>query len=350
DFEGLNLGIQTSATEEGGAEESTVSALIGGSFGRSGNVMLGITVSERQALHARDRDFYVEGWLDPNTTTGEGIPFSNIEFASNNRPDAAIYDQLFGPGVAAAGEEVYINPDGTVFLNSATRGAIGYTGPLNEEFKLLGPGTANPGIVAANNLNQIITTPLKRYSLFGRANYDVTETTNVFLQVNMTQTQVDTILNYAPATSQWAATVPVDGRPVPPQLQMLLDSRPNPTAPYSLSRNLDFAGPRATRNNTDVYQLLAGIDGKVGIANWDYEAYISHGKTSLLTEMSGVPGLQNYRAVVEAPNWGKNLNQCAGPPLFFERSEERRVGKECRSRWSPCREKEKARRRAEGGA
>src|SRR5690606_8501362 len=166
----------------GGGEETTISALIGGSFGRSGNVMLGLTASERQAINAGDRDFYVDGWLDPNTTTGEAIPFSNIEFASNNRPDPSVYESLFGAGVAGAGEEVYINPDGTVFLNSATRGAIGYTGPVNEEFKILGPGTANPGIVAANNLNQIISTPLKRYSMFARANYDLGDSTNVFLQ------------------------------------------------------------------------------------------------------------------------------------------------------------------------
>src|SRR5690606_28825708 len=75
DYEGFNLNIQTSATEQGGGEETTVSALIGGSFGTSGNVMLGITASERQAIRASDRDFYVDGWLDPNTTTGEGIPF-----------------------------------------------------------------------------------------------------------------------------------------------------------------------------------------------------------------------------------------------------------------------------------
>src|SRR5690606_6763845 len=105
---------------------------------------------------------------------------------------------------------------------------------------------------------------------------------------------------------------------VPAELQALLDSRTDPTAPYTLSRNLDFAGPRRTRNNTDMYQLLGGIEGRLGSTDWRYEAYISHGKTSLLTEMSGFPGLQNYRSVVTAPNFGQGLNQSVGPPLFFE--------------------------------
>jgi outer membrane receptor protein involved in Fe transport len=87
-FEGFNLNVQTSATEQGGGEETTISALIGGSFGEGGNVMLGISASERQAVFQRERDFYVEGWLDPDTSGAEALPYSNIEFASTNRPIA----------------------------------------------------------------------------------------------------------------------------------------------------------------------------------------------------------------------------------------------------------------------
>lgn len=317
-FEGFNLNVQTSGTEQGGGRETSISALIGSGFGTTGNVMLGITYSDREALLARERDFYVNGWRNANTAGGEGIPFSNIEFAANNLPSQAAYDAVFGPGNTDPDEEVYVNPDGTLFINSDRVGAVGYTGPLNDEFFLLGDGTANPGTLSANNMNQMITTPLERYSLFGRANYEVTDNLNVFLQANMSQMRVDTILNHAPATSQWAATIPVDGRAIPPQLQQLLDSRPVPGAPYTLSRNLDFSGPRRTRNDTEMYQVLAGIEGRVGNTEWRYEAYISHGKTSLLTEMNGFPGLQNYREIVTAPDFGLNYHRSVGPPLFFE--------------------------------
>jgi outer membrane receptor protein involved in Fe transport len=134
----------------------------------------------------------------------------------------------------------------------------------------------------------------------------------------MSSMSVDTVLIYVPATSQWNATIPVDGRALPPQLAALLASRPNPTGSYTLSRTLDFAGPRATQNGTDMYQVLAGVEGGLFGTDWNYEAYFSHGKTSLLTEMTGFPGLQNYRAVVTAPNFGQNLNRSVGPPLFFE--------------------------------
>ena len=118
---------------------------------------------------------------------------------------------------------------------------------MNEEFKLLGTGTTNPGTISANNLNTAITTPLDRYSVFGNAHFDITDNASVFLQANMSSMKVDTVLTFAPATSQWNATIPVDGRALPPQLASLLASRPNPTAPYSLSRTLDFAGPRTTQ-------------------------------------------------------------------------------------------------------
>src|SRR5690606_32255198 len=165
-FEGFNFNIQTSAQEHGGGEETSISALIGGSFGDGGNVMVGISGSERQAIKASERDFFVEGWRDPNTPGGDALPYSNIEFAGNNAPSADVYAAIFGAGNAIPGEEIYINPDSTIFLNSAQVGAIGYTGPLNDEFQLGGAGTTNPGTLGANNLDELLSTPLKRYAMF----------------------------------------------------------------------------------------------------------------------------------------------------------------------------------------
>ena len=317
-FQGLNVNAQTSFTGEGGGRESTISALLGGNFGDGkGNAMVGMAWTERKALMAADRSFYTDGWADPNTPGGEGIPFSNIQFAAGNRPTAAAYSAV-GLGSATAGESVFVNPNGTLFLNSAANKGVGYSGPLDTQFKRQGSGTANPGLITANNLNTIITTPLTRYSIFANAHYDIAEKTSVFMQANVSSMRVDTILNYAPATSQWGVSIPVDGRALPASLATLLASRPNPTANYTVARTMDFAGPRSTQNSTDTYQVLTGLKGDILDTNWNYEAYISHGKTSLLTEMNGFPGLQNYQKVAAAPNFGKNLSAGSGPPLFFE--------------------------------
>lgn len=318
-FQGLSLNAQTTFTEEGGGKENTVSALLGGNFGEGrGNAMLGLSYTDREALMQRQREFYTDGWRDENTAGGEGLRYSQIAFG-NNPPSQEAWEEIFGVGRNYGGETVYINPDGTLFLNSAANPGVNYTGPLDEEFKRLGSGTSNPGTISANNLNATITTPLKRFTIFGNAHYDLTDHATVFLQANMSSMQVDTLLNFAPATSQWAATIPMDGRELPPQLADLLASRTNDTGSYTLQRTLDFAGPRTTRNQTDTYQMMAGVQGDLFDTGWNYEVYASYGKTSLLTEMNGFPGLQNYRAVVEAPNFGENLVQSVGPPLFFER-------------------------------
>lgn len=316
-FEGFNLNIQTSGTEQGGGQETTISALIGGSFGESGNVMLGITASERQAVKQADRDFYVNGWRDPNTSGGESLPYSEY-VPGRNGPSQAALDSIFGVGVASPSESIYTNPDGTLFINSATAGAVGYNGPTNDQFKILGSGTSNPGTLSVNNLNSLVSTPLERYSMFARANYDISESMNVFLQANLSHMQVDTVLSFPPAASQWSANIPRDGRALPSQLATLLDSRANPTAAWNLERTIDFAGPRSTKNTTDLFQFLGGISGDFGDTSWTYEAYVSHGETSLLVEMDGFPGTQNFRNVVEAANFGQNLNASVGPPLFYE--------------------------------
>jgi outer membrane receptor protein involved in Fe transport len=320
DFQGLSLNVQGSMTEEGGGEEYGVSALLGGNFGEGrGNAMVGLSYTKREALMASEREFYVDGWRNVNTPGGEGIPFSNLEFPGN-APSQAAWESIFGTGRNYTNEEVYVNPDGTLFLNSAAN-RVGYTGPVNDQFKILGSGTSNPGTVSANNLNTMITTPMERYSVFANAHYDISDNASVFLQANLSSMQVDTVLTFAPATSQWNATIPVDGRAIPSQLATLLASRPNPTGSYSLSRVLDFADARRTFNSTDMYQVLAGVEGDLFSTDWRYEAYFSHGETSLVTEMSGFPGLQNYRAIVQAPNFGANYNDRTrniGPPLFFE--------------------------------
>ncbi len=89
---------------------------------------------------ASERDFYVDGWRNVNTPGGEALPFSNLEFPGN-APSAAAFASVFGAGRNYAGEEVYVNPDGTLFLNSAVNRGVGYTGPQNDEFK--SPGFRN---------------------------------------------------------------------------------------------------------------------------------------------------------------------------------------------------------------
>ncbi|HTQ98940.1 MAG TPA: TonB-dependent receptor [Candidatus Acidoferrum sp.] len=321
-FEGFNLSVQTSADEQGGGAETKVSALIGGRFGNNGNVMFGVEGAKRQAVKNTDRDFFLNGYLDPGTTSSASLRYVSYKPGSVAAgPSVAATNAMFGAGkFNAASDSIFINPDGkSLFINTATGGAVGYTGPLNNgEFKIV------QGVTAAGTLNENImytniSSPLSRYSMFARANYDLNSTTRVYLQGNLTHSTVDTVAGYSPALSQWNVTIPRDGRALPAQLNTLLDSRANPSAPWTLEMGfVDFAGERRNVNSDQVFQLLAGIEGDIGKTGWTYDAYASHGETSLIAELFGYPLLSNFRALMQAPNFGQNYTAGSGPPLFFQ--------------------------------
>ena len=320
-FEGFNLNVQRSITEQGGGAETKVSALIGGSFGNGGNVMLGIEGAKREEILSTQRDFYLKGYLDPGTPSGtSSLRFASFKPSASNSPSLAAIKAIFGPTApfSAGADSFFVNPDKTtLFLNSPASGAMGYTGPQNTEFKIIS-GVTGAGALNENNMEARVSSPLQRYSLFGRANYDFSDSLEVYMQGNFTHSKVVTNAAYSPALSQWNATIPRDGRALPAQLNALLDARPNPAAAWTLEMGfVDFAGTRKNYNSDDVFQLLTGIKGDIFNTGWKFDAYASHGETKLIAELENYPMLQAFRAVVQAPNFGKNLNQGSGPPLFF---------------------------------
>ncbi len=320
-FEGFNLSAQTSTTEQGGGQETKISALIGARLGSGGNVMLGIEGAERAEIKNIDRDFYLNGFLDPGTPSGvSSLRFAGYKPGGSSAPSAAAIASIFGSSSFTPGaDSFFVNPNkATLFLNSPASGAVGYTGPLNSEFKLVNNGTNPVKALNENNVDAAFSAPLKRFSLFSRASYDFSDKLEVYMQGNFTHSTVSTNAAYSPALSQWNATIPRDGRALPAQLNTLLDSRANPTGSWPLEMGyIDFSGSRRNENSDEIFQLLAGVKGEIGNTGWSYDAYASHGETSLLARLSNYPMLQNFRAIIQAPNFGKGFTQSSGPPLFF---------------------------------
>jgi iron complex outermembrane recepter protein len=322
-FEGLNVSIQGSDTEHGGGGETRISALMGANFGDgNGNVMLGLEGAERQQIRSIEREFFEEGYLDPGTPSGT----SSLRFASykpaaaSSSPSPAAIAAIFGSASFTPGaDSFFVNPNkATLFLNTPASGAVGYTGPLNDgEFKII-QGVQGAGALNMNNIDNAFQSPLERYSMFARANYDFSDNLSAYMQANFTNSSVVTNFTYSPALSQWNATIPRDGRALPPQLNALLDARPNPAAAWPLEMGfIDFAGTRRNVNSDREFQVLAGFEGEVFSTGWTFDAYISHGETALIAELQNYPMLQPFRTIIQAPNFGRNLNAGSGPPLFF---------------------------------
>jgi len=349
DFEGLELNGQAGISEVGDAEQYQVSGLIGGNFADDrGNAMVGLSWSKRQAAYQRNRDFYTSAWNDPNTVVGVGgIPQT----------------------VAVVGGVNYgVNPDGSLFrTNDATNPAPdafsgAYNGPLNDlvegaGFKL-NPSQTGQRSIGFNDPDSYNSIPLERYSLFGSAHYDITDAIQFFVEGNFTHTDAYAQSFAGTAGNIWAITVPYttanddprsetfgatrnNWHPVSPQLATLLNSRTraarpgepgyitptegNPTPvqpivsgandPWTMSRGLNFLGRLFIETSSDIYQLTGGLRGEVGLKDWTWEVYGSHGNTSVIARQpQGAVSYANLQALIGGTTTGTTRSPTINGP------------------------------------
>ena len=347
-FQGMELSGQYGINQEGDGGELQVSGLLGTNFADDrGNVMLGLSYSKRDKIMQRDRDFFTSGWADPGTAGGalNNSPLNQFVPVANNRPTA---------GLSVVGN-YGIDQNGVVFDPTQ---AAGYTGPQNTGFK------RNPnGSLGWFDFNQQLSIPLTRYALFSNGHYKVTEHVTAFMQGMFTETFTRGVNNVSPASSSWSLSIPhgtgiiaatqAPGTgatlpqyagicagafgctanevfPVSPQLKTILDSRPNPNAPWTLNRGLDFLGNSITETTSNIYQFTVGLRGDIPNTDLTWEVYGSHGKTLVNAYQSaGFTALSKLQQVIGSPLYGKdfdiganagvlgNVGHCtSGLPLF----------------------------------
>src|SRR5690606_33566531 len=139
-----------------------------------------------------------------------------------------------------------------------------------------------------------------------------------FVQANYSGIKVDTFSAGPPPAynTAWGGAIPNDGRTsIPPGLQTLLDSRPNPDETWFLTRGLDFVGQFGPTNDSSVYQITAGLEGSFENRDWTWEAFYSSGKTAATNVYYGLPSVQRWRALVASPEFGRNqvIDYLTGP-------------------------------------
>jgi outer membrane receptor protein involved in Fe transport len=248
-----------------------------------------------------------------------------------------------GQFIATPRSEIYFSPNGTPFLLGR---AANYNGPFDSPSSRTAAGAGYAGMRLQPNgdLGQVsyegqASSPLERRSLFGRATYDMNDNLSAFAQVNYSGVEVNTTGGYPPAITVWSAPIPVDGRPLPAGLATLLASRDDPATaeneglrPWTLFRVLDFlGGPVTTETTNDVYQIMAGVEGRFSQRDWTWEAYVSTGQTDSLSFFGNMPSLQRYQFLLSQPNgtWGQGsftsgrnyVQTCtSGLPIFTNSS------------------------------
>jgi outer membrane receptor protein involved in Fe transport len=329
-FEGATIEARGGITEAGDGAETQVSTLFGANIGEGrGNVMLGLEWTRRNDAGLSGRPFFQNALTDPGApATALRLDYSAYEpnASAGGLPSQAAANALFPERASGANVNratfFYVNHDNTLFKDA---GALGYTGEYGDKFKL-----QPNGVLGENNLDELVSSPMTRYSLLGRAHYAITEDTRLLSQVMFATTEVRSLAQAAGANGGFAASIPRDAdHPIPPELAALLDSRganvysttqfdPDTGLPivltgadanWRLGRPLDFLPPRQLKNTSSVFQVLLGLEGELPVRDWTWEAYATHGESKTDNGYVGFASLQRYRAVVQAPNYGRGFSQ-----------------------------------------
>ncbi|MGX7896408.1 TonB-dependent receptor domain-containing protein [Tsuneonella sp. HG222] len=349
-FTGITLDGQFGFNTHGDGKEYELSALVGSDFadGR-GNAMVGIGVAKRSVIEATDRSFFREQFTDPDSNVAGTFPqFFGYQFAPaanntafyprlNNPPTQAAIDAAFAgvpgyaPGDVRTQQSVYLffNPsptgNSTVFSNvyGQTSGitAPGYTGSAGyPDYRYINIRNAAGTVIAKNLVNNqsesYLSLPLQRYSLFANAYYDVTDDITGYVQGNFNEIKTETSQGNATASYlQWGTAVPFDSatcgaavsHAVPTTLCNVLRSRPSPNDPWELVQPLFGVAAVTTENTNTSYEMLAGVRGNLGLGDWTFDAFASHGKTIQQVLMRNVVDQSRLQALVSAPNYGVNF-------------------------------------------
>ncbi|MGC1271351.1 MAG: TonB-dependent receptor [Croceibacterium sp.] len=350
-FTGITVDGQLGLTDAGGGKEYDVSALIGSDFadGR-GNAMIGISVARRGAIHTNDRSFFQEQFTDPDSNVVGTFPqFYGYQFAPaanntaiyprlNNPPSQAAIDAAFAgtpgyvPGDVRTQQSVYLffNPaataaGSTVFSNvygqnskittPGYKGAAGYP-----DHRYVNIRDAAGNVIAQNLVNNqgdgYLSLPMHRYSLFAHAYYDITPDITAYVQGNFNEISTKTkAANSSASYLQWGTAVPFDAatcgvavnHAVSPQLCSVLASRPAPNDPWELVQPLLNIASVETDNVNTSYEMLFGLRGNIGLGDWTFDVFGSHGSTKQEVLFRNVVDQARLQTLVSAPNYGANF-------------------------------------------
>jgi outer membrane receptor protein involved in Fe transport len=364
DFEGLDFDMQTGETVLGDGRESRFSGVFGSNLANGkGNVLLGFERSSRGEILKVDRDFYRQGYEDPYSNTG-GSFWSAAGFTADalNRPSQAAINSLFGVSpitgkVVGNTGTFYMNPDATLY-KTAREGTYRYNGGFEQTVSAVGTHdvpwrklNAVTGALQENLPNTLAQIPLERYSLFGQAHLDISDNITAFAQVMYSENSTRATGSDPPMLGGWRTAIPhgngiygpsvlpngntdlsyqaggshglncpaVGGCtksqvwPTPPELTLLLDSRPNPEADFDVVQSVVWAGARRSYIDTSSHQIVGGLDGKFPIKDWTWELYASTGSTTTVNTYGGATSLARWRFVQQQPNYGKGLFYTGNP-------------------------------------
>lgn len=124
----------------------------------------------------------------------------------------------------------------------------------------------------------------------------------------------------ASATTPGALTNPNGGARYTVQIDPLSGqpiSSCGPNSGWQLNNQPGWLPPRGTENTAILYQIALGVRGDLGIADWTWDLYTSHGTSETQTNYIGFQSIRNYMTVLSAPNFGKGYSETGPASKYF---------------------------------
>lgn len=309
DFEGVAIESGYGQTGRSDGTEWSSSLTMGANFGEDrGNAVFSFQYSERDALYQDARKFSeVTMNVRRQGLVPQGSPVileGRFDRDQENSFTQAAIDSVFGRYGQAAGsvpfaQNIGFNPDGSLFSigTSAAGSVVNYRGDTSD------PGFSDKGFTYNFAPANAMVLPVKRWSLAGFGDFAVNESTEAYVQSFFTTYDTQATLAPVPATG---LSIPVTNPHISADLAELLASRPEADADFDFLQRMLGVGPRESHDQYDVYQLLAGMRGKVGDShNWDlYVSTSSMANTNVLNNDVLKPRLQQ---LLDAPDGGESL-------------------------------------------
>lgn len=107
------------------------------------------------------------------------------------------------------------------------------------------------------------------------------------------------------------------GHPVSPEVALVLMSRNQADKYYYVEMYPDQAIPRRdTTNSITYWQIENGLEFNLPFKDWTGDAYWSHGESNTTTIAGGQMSHTQWRALVNAPNWGRGLGLNPNAPAL----------------------------------
>jgi iron complex outermembrane receptor protein len=314
-FKGIELNGQTGVSNYGDGNTYRITATTGSAFAdERGHAVLSIDYTRRDTAQQAERDYFTFRTSTPGLAT---IPQGNAIFGANLPTLAAVNSVFVGQyGTRAltgnaAGRytgQIGFNTDQTLFSTTGVP-VLNYRDPQTDEAYIVNSGTNSQQVNFGYNGGSI-QADLDRYSVFGKVDYDVTDSIKAFTQFSYTTYSSTGLTNPTLASNVYGLTVPTTNPFITPAFRSILASRPTPNAPFTFYKALSILGPRIQSYDYDVYQITAGLSGKIGVRDWTWDLYANTSRAKFENAQSGGASAGAVSRLLNSTTGGTEL--CAG--------------------------------------